>query len=314
MRSMLALIALGGACGMAVFAGCTPETENEYWLAEGSVPGVWSPDGSKLLYSSSETGNYDVYCMNVDGSGVTNLTNNPADDFGARYSPKGDDIVFISDRNGNEDVWIMEDSGYNPWAVVAESFPETYPSWSPDGTKILYTTTRYGNEDVIVQNLDGSAYICLTTSGASNDYDAFCDPTGRRVYFTSTRTGFEEIYQTTYLAEFTNALAVADTEGANSRLRMSPDGQRVCFTGIGQSWDLFTAPFYGETPASVLAPSSMEDFDGYWSPDGSKIAFCSRRGESLDIYVMTSYGSGVTRLTNSRASEVFYPLPAWPDV
>lgn len=44
---------------------------------------AWSPDGRKIACSSFRNGDWDVYVMNADGPGQTNLTQSPADD----YSP-----------------------------------------------------------------------------------------------------------------------------------------------------------------------------------------------------------------------------------
>ncbi len=60
----------------------------------------WSPDGTKIAWTSRRDGNDEVYVMNADGSGRTNLTNNPAADSHPTWSPDGTQIAFASARDG----------------------------------------------------------------------------------------------------------------------------------------------------------------------------------------------------------------------
>jgi TolB protein len=63
---------------------------------------LWSPDGSKITFSSNRGGKWNIYIMNVDGSGLTNLTNNFGNSRFYSWFPDGKMIVYSSD-NGQEE-------------------------------------------------------------------------------------------------------------------------------------------------------------------------------------------------------------------
>ncbi len=52
--------------------------------------------------------------INTDGSGMMNLTRNPADDYSPRWSPDGSQVAFQTDRDGNWEIYRMDADGANP--------------------------------------------------------------------------------------------------------------------------------------------------------------------------------------------------------
>jgi Tol biopolymer transport system component len=67
----------------------------------------WSPDGSRIAFTSNRDGNSEIYLMNPDGSNMVRLTDNPASDKEPAWSPDGSMIAFSSDRNGSFDIYVM---------------------------------------------------------------------------------------------------------------------------------------------------------------------------------------------------------------
>lgn len=64
------------------------------------VSPVYSPDGSRIAFASNADGNWEIYMMNSDGSGMLRLTRDPADDNSPSWSTDGNRIIFTSNRNG----------------------------------------------------------------------------------------------------------------------------------------------------------------------------------------------------------------------
>ena len=72
----------------------------------------WSPDGSRIAFSSNRDGNSEIYVMDSDGNNVVRLTDNPASDKEPAWSLDGDRIAFSTDRNGNYDIYVMSVEGF----------------------------------------------------------------------------------------------------------------------------------------------------------------------------------------------------------
>ncbi|MCI0521818.1 MAG: hypothetical protein L0Z70_16355, partial [Chloroflexi bacterium] len=88
-----------------------------------------SPDGTKILFNSDRTGEYDVYVMNADGSEVINLTKNSAGDWNGVWSADGRSILFTSDRDGKDQLYIMNADGSGQTRLVGSSSNDSSGDW-----------------------------------------------------------------------------------------------------------------------------------------------------------------------------------------
>lgn len=116
------------------------------------IPGTIAPEAKELhgriVYTSDQDGNDEIYVMYADGSGATRLTNHPGDDKYPAWSPDGQKIAFISDRSKYDELYVMDADGTNVTRLTFTlydkySSSEKYaPKWSPDGTRIVYINRR----------------------------------------------------------------------------------------------------------------------------------------------------------------------------
>jgi dipeptidyl aminopeptidase/acylaminoacyl peptidase len=73
----------------------------------------------------------EVYVINADGSGRTNLTKNSAADVAPTWSPDGKKITFMSDRDGDFDIYTMDADGSDVAQVTNLPGDDDSPDWQP---------------------------------------------------------------------------------------------------------------------------------------------------------------------------------------
>ena len=69
--------------------------------------------GQRMAFMTSRDGNWEVYVVNLDGSGLKRLTNDGSRDGLPTWSPDGRSIAFVSDRGGSWAIWVMNADGSN---------------------------------------------------------------------------------------------------------------------------------------------------------------------------------------------------------
>ena len=147
-----------------------------------------APASGRIAFHSDRDGNYEIYVMNADGSGVTRLTNNSIDDLNPAWSPDGRRIAFHSDRDGNFEIYVMNADGSGVTRLTNNSAYDGDPAWSPDGARIAFESFRSprdGNWEVYVMNADGSGVTRLTNNYSASDNNPTWSPDGTRIAFHS---------------------------------------------------------------------------------------------------------------------------------
>ena len=122
--------------------GFDPTTETVVgqptWITRGSklanYPDI-SPDGEWVVFNNQGEKQEDLFVVRNDGTGLRQLTDDPARDRHARWSPDGKRISFHSDRSGKYEIWTINPDG-SGLQQVTYSGGAFYGVWSPDGTRL----------------------------------------------------------------------------------------------------------------------------------------------------------------------------------
>ena len=117
----------------------------------------WSPDGTKIAFTSNRAANDDIWVIDDDGSNPTRLTAGQQVDERPDWSPNGARITFS--RNGN--IWKMAANGSNEVQLTFAHGREFAPTFSPNGRRIAFNrVSKDGNRvNIWIIRADGSGAV-----------------------------------------------------------------------------------------------------------------------------------------------------------
>lgn len=262
------------------------------------------PGGNgRIAYASSQSGNYDIYLMNADGSGKRRLTSDPGTDTQPSFSADGARIVFASNRDGNYDIYSMNADGSGLTRLTTDPGNDTQPTFSPDGTRIAFVSIRFGSwyTDLFLMNADGSDQTRIVSEGGVEETPTF-SPDGTRIAFVRTRQANKDIFTVGISGE---GLAPITSNHADDRQpSFSPNGQRIAFASRRNGrFDIFSMSSGGGGGATQLTDKPVSQMPAF-APNGQRIAFA--RGGS--IFTMSANGGNEARLTHEGGSQLW---PTW---
>jgi Tol biopolymer transport system component len=202
---------------------------------------AWSNHG-RIVFTSNRHGNEELYVMDEDGRNVKRLTRHPGSDIAAVWSPDGRRIAFTRvGVDGNAVIMVMNADGtgvrrVSPKAV--RGYGSFTPDWSGAAGLIAFSSSYATpeNPEIYVVRPNGTGLKRLTfTKGDAHELgdDGFpaWSPDGRRIAFSSNRTGEGELWIMN--ADGSGQRRLAGLKGRDDWMpTWSGDGNRIAFSSL----------------------------------------------------------------------------------
>jgi Tol biopolymer transport system component/predicted Ser/Thr protein kinase len=185
---------------------------------------VWSPDGKRVVYRSSQAGAYNLYARASDGSGSEErLTSDQDASTAMSFTPDGKLLVLVRVREGVPEVWIHPfEKGSSPSPFLQGPFRHDEAALSPDGRWMAYTSNESGKVEVYVTAFPGpGGKWQISTEGGKTPLWA---PNSRELFYRKDKK-FMRVAVTTapsFSASRPELLFEGDYEGWD----IAPDGKR----------------------------------------------------------------------------------------
>ncbi len=234
----------------------------------------WTPNG-KIVYSTAESGDADIWIMDADGNNPKQLTDNQAADYAPKVSADGRYIIFISNRLGERNLWRMNIDGTNP--LQLSNLPNAvFPSISPAGNWVyfsamdgkvskltLWKVAMNGGESTQMSDLlIISPQISPDGKYLAAYYPENGDKNSRKLKLTLLSPS-----DATIIKQF-------DSSAKNSPFKWTSDSQAISYSdnsnGVPNLW---LQPIDGSNPQRLTDSKTEEIFLHSWSKDGKNLVF-----------------------------------------
>jgi Tol biopolymer transport system component len=266
---------------------------------------VPEPIGS-IIYSSDESGNFEIYHMNVTNGLRNRLTDNTSDDTSPFYFPPGR-FGFVSDKTSKYQIYTMKIDGSDQRLWKEDEKRSFFaPRLSPDRKQLAYVSqSNNSNSSLHVSNLDGSQDKTLTKLSGLY-WDPSWSPDGKKIAYASSLAGDWEIHIID--TEDGKISRLTDNQFYDGRPIWSPDGHQILFESDRDGdWEIYVMDVDGGN-VRPITENSTGDWLANWSPDGQWIAYVSNRDGDDEIYIVGIDGKHQIKLTNNTAQDRY---PAW---
>lgn len=273
-------------------------------------PSVGSPPAT-LLARSSAASRTDSDAE----SGLLRLTSDGLLKQRPSWSRDGRKLVFARHRSDKIWLYLWDRGSGTEKRLTTREHPEYDAAWSPDSSRLAFSfvgiSGPQGDVDVYVIGPDGGGLTRIAGTDGSLSHEEWpsWSPDGKRIAFTSTRAGNQEVF--TVDADGKNLTRLTSDLGTDAHPAWSPDGSRVAFaTDRWGGLEIATMKLDGSDVRRLTNSPGLDDYPA-WSPDGGWLAFTSHRDGNPEIYRLRSDGTGATNISNNRAIDSF---PTWgPD-
>ncbi|HUS53827.1 MAG TPA: Tol-Pal system beta propeller repeat protein TolB [Thermohalobaculum sp.] len=224
----------------------------------------FSPNDQSVLYISYDTGEPQVYLLNLDTGQRERLGSFPGMTFAPRFSPDGAQVVLSLSQDGNTDLFIMRLADRQLRRLTNNPGIDTSASFSPDGSQLVFESDRGGSQQLYIMPSNGGPAQRISF-GQGNYGTPVWSPRGDIVAFTKILQGRFHI-------------GVMRTDGTDERLlsssfldegpTFSPNGRVVAFfresPGQAGRAQLMSIDITGRNLRVVETPNAASD--PAWSP------------------------------------------------
>lgn len=190
----------------------------------------WSPENERIAFVSDREGNEEVYVMRMDGSQLRNVSNHPARDIHPYWGPDGKKLLFNSTRDGDAlQIYEVGEDGAEVRRLVTSPDDDTCARLAPAGDRFVYLANlAIGQDDVMLRDRNGTNPVNLTKDQAPDGWPTWV-PDGRRIVYSSARTGAFRLYVTDVNDLEPRQLTFANDPYVDARACVSPDREKVVF-------------------------------------------------------------------------------------
>lgn len=149
---------------------------------------AWSSGGTKIAFSSSRSGDSEIWVADANGSSPHSITSLRGPNVAPTWNPRTNaQIAWVGGRTGEPQIYTMDQDGANMQRLTDSGYAIS-PSWSPNGLFLTFSWNRKygpgdpGGQDIYVMDIASKQWLQVTHESGSNDFPSWA-PDARHIVF-----------------------------------------------------------------------------------------------------------------------------------
>lgn len=279
----------------------TPLTDPPHHVHGDELP-VFSPDGRHMAFRRSRVpGINDIYTIPLDHPNPTptRRTFDQRTVFGYDWTSNGRDILYSSNKSGLFRFWRLSlAKNESRQEVGISAWDPGRPAIARQGNRMAFVEWFYEVNIWEFPHQDDGHEPSTIIASSRADYQPVYSPDGRRIAFSSDRSGSSEIWVAD--GDGSGPLRLTDLGHAATKFpSWSPDGRRLAFESIVEGFArIYVVDAEGGTPRPVVVDTT-DAIAPSWSADGKRLYFGSNRGGEWQIWRIPREGGTAEQVTDS---------------
>lgn len=262
-----------------------------------AVTGQPSSFGARMAVVGKKGSNKEIFLIDTDGKGATQVTRNGSINLSPAVSPDGRTVAWTSYKKGNPDLYAKDLGGGRTRVLSSVEGINASPAFSPDGREVAMTRSTGGNSDIYILDAKSGAQVRRLTNNPGIDVSPAYSPDGSKIAYASEASGGSQIYVAD--ARTGSSTRVTHQGSFNTDPAWSPDGSKIAFVGRDQGgFDVFVTTADGKSLIRITQGMGDNE-DPSWSPDGRYLVFSSTRNGTSQIWMSTADGRHQSAVTTS---------------
>jgi TolB protein len=194
-----------------------------------SLSPAFSPDGSRLAFTSYRDGNPDLYVLHLSSGKSDKISSKKGINISPDWSPDGRKIALtLSLKDGNSEIYSLDVQRRTLERITNHWATDVSPSWSPDARLMAFVSSRAGSPQIFIHSFTNNQVRRLTFGRGNYNTSPAWSPRSDRIVYAGLTEGKFNIH--TIAPDGSHYRQLTSGQGNNEDPSWSPDGRYITFS------------------------------------------------------------------------------------